>query len=208
MMTTSPAGATSPVQQGRSETSTDVVDAPIDEARRRSYVRRRLTIYVARALVVVVTIGGWELLARTKVIDPFFYGQPSGVVKQLREWIDHGTSIGPLTQQIEVTLKEAALGFVIGVFAGVVAGVTLGRIHFLAEVFGPFIKIMNSIPRIVLGSLFIVAFGLGLTSKVLLAVVLVFFGVFFNAFQGSREVDRNLVANARILGASRWQVTT
>jgi NitT/TauT family transport system permease protein len=66
---------------------------------------------------------------------------------------------------------------------------------------------MNSIPRIVLGSIFIVAFGLGLGSKVLLAVVLVFFAVFFNAFQGTREVDRNLMANARILGASRWRVT-
>jgi NitT/TauT family transport system permease protein len=74
-------------------------------------------------------------------------------------------------------------------------------------VFGPFIKVLNSIPRIVLGSIFVLMFGLGLTSKVLLVIVLVFFGVFFNAYQGTREVDRNYVANATILGASRWQVT-
>ena len=67
--------------------------------------------------------------------------------------------------------------------------------------------VANSIPRIVLGAIFTVAFGFGMQSKVLLAVVLVFFGVFFNAFQGTREVDRNLMSNARILGASRWQVT-
>jgi NitT/TauT family transport system permease protein len=121
--------------------------------------------------------------------------------------MQHGTAQGSLWQQVTVTLEEAAYGFVIGVAAGVVLGVTLGRIRFLADVFGPFIKVMNSIPRIVLGSIFVVAFGLGMTSKVLLAVVLVFFAVFFNAFQGTREVDRNLIANARILGASRRQVT-
>jgi NitT/TauT family transport system permease protein len=74
-------------------------------------------------------------------------------------------------------------------------------------VVGPYIKVLNAIPRIVLGSIFVVALGLGTTSKVLLAGVLVFFVVFFNAFQGVREVDRNLIANARVLGASRWQVT-
>jgi NitT/TauT family transport system permease protein len=83
----------------------------------------------------------------------------------------------------------------------------LGQIRFVADVLSPYIKILNSIPRIVLGSLFTVALGLGTSSKVLLAAVLVFFVVFFNAFQGVREVDRNLINNARVLGASRLEVT-
>src|SRR5205823_7997760 len=82
----------------------------------------------------------------------------------------------------------------------------LGQVRFLADVLGPYFKVINALPRIVLGSIFFVAFVLGTTSKVLLASVLVFFVVFFNAFPGVREVDRNLVANARVLGASRWQV--
>jgi NitT/TauT family transport system permease protein len=183
-------------------------DVTVTQARKRSYLRRRMTVYLARLAVVVVVFGGWELGVRTKAIDPFFWGQPTGVVSQLRTWIEHGTAQGSLWLQIYVTMKEAVLGFIIGVVAGVIAGVALGRVRFLAEVFGPFIKVLNSIPRIVLGSLFIVAFGLGIESKVLLAVVLVFFAVFFNAFQGTREVDRNLIANARILGASPWKVTT
>jgi NitT/TauT family transport system permease protein len=178
------------------------------QSRRRSYLRRRMTVYLARTAVVVVVVGGWQLGVKTKVIDPFFWGEPSGVVSQLRTWVEHGTAQGSLWLQIYVTMKEAVLGFIIGVIAGVIAGITLGRVRFLAEVFGPFIKVLNSIPRIVLGSLFIVAFGLGIESKVVLAVVLVFFAVFFNAFQGTREVDRNLIANARILGASPWKVTT
>jgi NitT/TauT family transport system permease protein len=169
--------------------------------------RRRITIYAARLAVVVVVVGGWQLSAQLKLVDPFFFGKPSGVLSRAWHWMQHGTAQGSLWQQINVTLEEAALGFAIGVAAGIVLGVTLGRIRFLADVFGPFIKVMNSIPRIVLGSIFVVAFGLGMTSKVLLAIVLVFFAVFFNAFQGTREVDRNLIANARILGASRRQVT-
>ena len=98
-------------------------------------------------------------------------------------------------------------GFLIGVVLGVVCGIALGRSRFLADLLAPFIKVANSIPRIVLGSFFSLAFGFGIKSKVVLAVVLVFFGVFFNAFQGTREVDRNLISNARILGASRWQAT-
>ena len=73
--------------------------------------------------------------------------------------------------------------------------------------FSIYIKIANSIPRVVLGSIFIIALGLGMASKVALAVVMVFFVVFANAFQGVREADRALIANAQILGASRSQIT-
>jgi NitT/TauT family transport system permease protein len=84
----------------------------------------------------------------------------------------------------------------------------LGRNQFLADIFSIYIKIANSIPRVVLGSIFIISLGLGIWSKVALAVVLVFFVVFANAFQGVREADRAIIANARILGASNWQITT
>src|SRR5206468_12761705 len=104
-----------------------------------------------------------------------------------------------------VPMKEALLGFGYGVLGGVVIGVLLGMVPFLADVVGPYIKVANAIPRIVLGSIFVVWLGLGTTSKVMLASVLVFFVVFFNAFQGVREVDRNLIDNARVLGASRLQ---
>src|SRR5581483_6969793 len=134
--------------------------------------------------------------------------QPSGAWTQLVDWFEHGTEAGSIWLQFEVTLEEAVLGFLIGSAAGIVLGVALGRVRFLAAVFGPFIKIFNSIPRIVLAAIFVLWFGLGISGKVATAVVLVFFAVFFNAFQGTREVDRNLIANARILGASPWRVTT
>jgi len=182
---------------------TEVVDATAAGRARRE----RIVVNVLRISVLVVVIGGWELLTRVGALDPFFFGRPSLVVLQIRDWIRDGTEAGPLWTQVWVTLQEALLGFAIGVVAGIVCGIALGRVRLLSKIFGPYLKVLNSIPRIVLGSIFIVWLGLGLPSKVALAVVLVFFAVFFNAFQGTREVDRNLVANARILGASGRQVT-
>ena len=165
----------------------------------------RLGVNAVRLLLVVVWLGSWELAART-IIDPFFYSRPSAIWQKLVTWFTEGTSQGSIWSNILITLEEAVLGFLIGTIVGVVLGVVLGRSRFLADVLAPFIKGANAIPRIVLASLFVIWFGLGLSSKVATAFVLVFFAVFFNAFQGAREVDKVLVDNARILGATRWSL--
>lgn len=169
--------------------------------------RRRIVVNSLRVLILLVIIGGWELFARIGIIDPFFWGQPSGIWAQLVTWVTQGTAQGPLWEQIATTLEETVLGFIIGVLLGVTFGIILGRNRFLADVLGPYIKAGNSIPRVTLAPLFAISLGLGIQSKVALSVVLVFFIVFFNAFQGVREVDRNLLANARILGASPNKLT-
>ena len=170
--------------------------------------RRRLWVLFLRVSLGVFLLGAWEIGSRTGVIDKFFWGQPTGIAQRIWIWSTEGTAQGPLWQQVAVTMEETVLGFIIGVALGVVFGIVLGRSRILAEVLAPYIKALNSIPRVVLGPLFIVSLGLGMASKVALAVVMVFFVVFFNAFQGAREADRNLIANARILGAGRRQVTT
>ncbi|MCL7378261.1 ABC transporter permease [Streptomyces sp. 35G-GA-8] len=177
------------------------------QARARAARNHKIIVYTSRVLLLVALIGMWEWLARTAVIDPFNFSMPSKIWDQMRQWAVHGTPQGSLWEQIWYTLYEALLGWVIGVIGGVVLGIALGRIRFLAEVLGPYIKVLNALPRIVLAPIFLIWFGLGPASKVASAVVLVFFPVFFNAFQGAREVDRNLVSNARILGASNRQVT-
>lgn len=171
-------------------------------ARRRSYL-----VLGSRVLLLVAVLGLWEWFARTGVIDPFNFSMPSKIWQQMSTWATDGTAQGSLWEQIWYTLYEALLGWVIGVIAGVLLGIALGRVRFLADVMGPYIKVLNALPRIVLAPIFLIWFGLGPASKVASAVVLVFFPVFFNAFQGAREVDRNLVANSRILGASNRQVT-
>jgi NitT/TauT family transport system permease protein len=180
---------------------------------RRLRWRRRGLIWLARLAFVCVVLGGWQLCTgwtpqgwSAPLVDPFFFGRPSLVWQRTIELFEHGTSYGSFWFDIATTMKEAVYGFFFGAVAGVLLGVLLGQSAFLADVFGPFIKVVNAIPRIVLGSIFIVAFGVGSTPKVLLAAVLVFFVVFFNAFQGVREVDRNIVANAKVLGGSPLQI--
>ncbi len=177
--------------------------AEINRARAR---RRRQAVLFGRVAVLVVVLGAWQLGTALKWIDPFFFGSPLGIVLRLAYWFTHGTAYGSFWFQIWTTIEEALLGFIVGVLSGVVVGVLLGEVPFLADVAGPYIKVVNALPRIVLGSIFVMWLGLGLASKVMLAAVLVFFVVFFNAFEGVRSVDRNLVANIRILGASRLQV--
>ncbi|MGW5671784.1 ABC transporter permease [Micromonospora sp. NPDC003776] len=172
-----------------------------------SSVRRktRWGVLTARLALVALWLGSWELAA-TYWIDPFFYSKPSAIWHKLVVWFTDGTSAGSIWTQISYTLQEAVFGFALGAVAGVAMGVVLGRARFIAEVLAPFIKAANAIPRIVLASLFVIWFGLGMSSKVATAFVLVFFGVFFNAFQGAREVSKVVDDNARILGASRWQL--
>ncbi|MEU6477795.1 ABC transporter permease [Streptomyces sp. NPDC047017] len=176
-------------------------------SRARAARRRRAVVTAARVLLLVAVLGLWEALSRTEAIDPFNFSMPSRIWDQIWTWISHGTAQGSLGEQIWYTLYEALLGWAVGVVAGVVLGIALGRVPFLADVLGPYIKVLNSLPRIVLAPIFVIWFGLGPVSKIASAVVLVFFPVFFNAFQGAREVDRDLVSNARILGASDRRVT-
>jgi len=210
-MSAQSAASLSPVRQA------DAAAGDRDVARAKARDRRRLLVLGLRIALGAFIVGSWELTTRagchgpdtaTCVIDPFFFGRPSGIVEQLGIWIQNGTAQGPLWEQIAVTLEETVLGFAIGVVLGVIFGVILGRNRLLSDVAGPYIKALNAMPRIVLGSIFIMALGFEIPSKVALAVVLVFFVVFFNAFQGVREVDRDLLANARILGASQRQLST
>ena len=158
--------------------------------------------------ILVAVLGGWELGARFGAHRPVLLRQP---VRDRRPGLDldHGghQRRGRCGSRSSSRMEETVLGFFIGAVGGVVCGIVLGRNRLLADIFSTYIKVANSIPRVVLGSIFIIALGLGMASKVALAVVMVFFVVFANAFQGVREADRAMIANAQILGASPFQIT-
>jgi len=182
-------------------------DSEIEAAAARARRARVRRVHFWRLFILVLLLGGWEGLVRMKVIDEFFFSKPTDVLGRLYTWAVDGTAEGPLWYHLWVTMEESLLGFLTGALGGVVAGIALGRNRMLSDVFSIYIKVINSVPRVVLAPIFIMLFGLGLTSKVALSFVMVFFVVFSNAFQGVREADRNLIANAQILGARDWQLT-
>ncbi|MGN5378911.1 ABC transporter permease [Streptomyces lasalocidi] len=180
--------------------------ASVETDARRKVRKRAAGMWAGRIILGIIVVGGWQAFTALGIVDKFFFGQPTGIVRRLIDLFQHGTEQGSYYADIWTTVQEALIGFAIGTVTGVVFGVALGQSRFLSDVLGPYIKIVNAIPRIVLGSIFMIAFGIGTLPKVLLAAVLVFFIVFFNAFQGVREVDRNILANAKVLGASELQI--
>ena len=182
-------------------------DFEIEVAASRARVNRGRWVIAIRLIILGFIFGGWELGGRYGVIDPFFYSMPTEIFWRLVTWVREGTSLGSLWYQIWVTMEEAILGFLTGSIAGILVGIALGRNKFAADVFSIYIKVLNAIPRIVLAPIFIMAFGLGMGSKIAVAFVMVFFVVFANAFQGVREADKAMIANAQILGAKPWDVT-
>lgn len=158
---------------------------------------------VWRVGLLLLFAGGWEGATRGGFINPFWVSSPSLIVMDL--W-KHFTG-GEVYAHIGVTLWEAFLGFVTGAAAGILGGFALARWDRLARVLDPYVTALNSLPRVALAPLFILWFGIGLTSKVVLAFSLVVFILLVNTHAGAKNVDQDLVIVARLLGASRRQLT-
>jgi len=132
----------------------------------------------------------------------FFFGKPIQVVKVIWQWF----ASGKIYPHLAVTLVETLLAFGVGSVLGLGIGLWLALSPTTSALADPYIKALNAMPRVILAPIFAVWFGLGILSKVALGVTLVFFIVFFNVFQGVKEVSPAVLANARMLGASRNQL--
>jgi NitT/TauT family transport system permease protein len=176
-------------------------------------------------LVAVLAIWewGWSLRAVSalkplvpSILDPYFISKPSMIWTSFLKLSCLGDAAGfgacfarndnNLWLALLVTLKNMWWGFVLGTVSGVACGLILGRSDYLSRIFQPYVVAMNSIPRIALVPLIILMFGLGDMSKIVTAWIVVFFVVFFNTFEGTRAVDRDQIAAARLLGASEMTV--
>lgn len=155
----------------------------------------------------------WDAMTRPGFIPPimfdndrqaaFFFGQPLAIFQRIWAWF---VTDADIYRHLAVTLAETAMAFAIGAGTGLAAGLWLALAPTASALLEPYIKAFNSMPRIVLAPIFSVWFGLGMGSKVALGVTLVFFIVFFNVYQGVKEVSPVVLANARMLGASQRQL--
>jgi len=154
-------------------------------------------------LLVVLFLAAWEWLSGALHAD-FWISKPSQVIAALIAWYQSGQ----LGSDLKITLIEAGAGFILGSSAGGLAGFVLGWIRRLGDLLEPFVLSLYTLPKIALAPLFVLWFGIGATNKIMFSAMLVFFMVFFTTYQGTRQVDPELVENARLLGASRWGIWT
>ena len=133
----------------------------------------------------------------------FFFGEPARILVRIWDWF---VTDADIYRHLWVTLAETVMAFAIGAIGGLACGLWLALSPMASAILEPYIKALNSMPRIILAPIFAVWFGLGMGSKVALGVTLVFFIVFFNVYQGVKEVSLVVLANARMLGASRKQL--
>ncbi|MDP3690909.1 ABC transporter permease [Bradyrhizobium sp.] len=168
----------------------------------------RPVLLLCRLMVAVVSLALWHFLTTVPVfgrilLPPFFFSNPVDVASQIVDWFVRGT----IWKHLLITLWESVLAFTIGSVAGVVVGFWFARQPRVAAVFDPYVKMANALPRVVLAPIFTLWLGLGIWSKVALGVTLVFFIVFFNVYQGVKEVSPTVLANGRMLGMSERQLT-
>ncbi len=167
----------------------------------------RVTLLTLQFLVAVVAIVLWYVLSTYPVfghilLPPFFFSNPVDVAQQVVAWFVSGV----IWKHLWVTLEESILAFVLGSLGGVLVGFWFARQPRTAAVLDPYVKMVNALPRVVLAPIFTLWLGLGIWSKVALGVTLVFFIVFFNVYQGVKEVSPTVLANARMLGMSERQL--
>jgi NitT/TauT family transport system permease protein len=172
----------------------------------------RAGVRARQGLLLVAFFLVWYALTSPTLLRPFyfdnphraafFFGEPQKVLARVWTWF----ASGEIYRHLGVTLIETLLAFAIGTLGGIGLGVWLALNPLASAVLDPFIKGANAMPRVILAPIFFVWFGLGMASKVALGVTLVFFIVFFNVYQGVREVSPVVLASARMLGASPRQL--
>jgi NitT/TauT family transport system permease protein len=197
--------------------------------------RRSASVWLWQALICVVVLSIWQWgydLHKSlpwlvpDMLDPYFISKPSDIFQNFlmlsciksklgiyNGWFNGdfakcmARSENNLWIATAVTLKNTFFGFVTGVSSGFAAGLILGRSDRLSAIFQPFITAVNSIPRIALAPIIVLALGIGDTSKIVTSWIVVVFLVFFNTFEGARSIDEGFVNVARLLGVSEWQIT-
>ncbi|WP_426245005.1 ABC transporter permease [Nocardioides sp. LHG3406-4] len=194
-----PLGSAPPISAGagsgdtRSDTLTDAADRAADR-------RERYTVIAGQVGIGVAFLAIWQLVSGLWV-DRFFLSEPSLIAERI---VDLAVS-GELWRHLRVTMLETGLGLLIGLPLGVVLGIGVATSRVAGRWIYPYVIALYSLPRVALAPLFIVWFGIGLFSKVVMVVTMVVFVAFYNVYQGVKSIDQDLLDMTKSYRASRWQ---
>jgi NitT/TauT family transport system permease protein len=195
--------------------SPTLLERPATTRRSRPKKNRRASAIVNlwRLACVVVVLAAWQYLpdigwlsAHYHVFDPFFISSPSRVASNLGKLATGSDGVVSIWAFLWYTVKATAIGVAIGVGAGVVLALIFSQYALLAKILSPFISFVNATPRIALIPIFVILVGPTITMSVITAFLVVFFIAFYNGLTGGLSIPRQIIDNARLLGASSTEI--
>jgi NitT/TauT family transport system permease protein len=171
--------------------------------RNKKAERRRhfALVWTVRLTLTIVLLWGWEALVDAKLVNAFFFSKPSAI----GAFIVHFFASGEIWIHLSATMQATFYGFVLGAALAVPFGLLLARFPMLDEILAPFLAGLNALPRVALAPIFILWFGIGLSSKVFLVFSLVFFIVLINTEAGVKSADEELLRMSKVMGATPRQ---
>lgn len=155
-----------------------------------------------RVMLLAAFLVLWEIIAKNNVKVAFYTSYPSEIFRDLLEFI----KVGDAWSHIGTTVGEAYLGLLYGIVLGVGFGVLFSQFKIIGKIFVPIISVVQGIPQLTLAPLYILWFGIGFTSKVVLSTLMVFFNVFFSTYNAIKNIDQRLIESATLLGANKKQI--
>ncbi|MFE7420309.1 ABC transporter permease [Rhodococcus sp. NPDC057529] len=187
-----------PSSAGDREPAASKLDGLLTRTRRRAH-ERRCVVWPLQACVLILIVAAWEVVVDAGAMQELYVSKPSAIATAFRD----GIVSGALLTDLKVTLYETLVGFVLATVAGIAVGLILSQLPLLNAVFRPFFTAFNNLPRLALAPLFVLWFGLGSASKVVLVLSLCFFIVMFNTYAGLQNANRDHLLLAKTLGARR-----
>jgi NitT/TauT family transport system permease protein len=166
--------------------------------------REKIIIRLTQLIILFLAFALWEIFARLRIVDPFITSQPSRIIQTMGNLYREGV----LFQHIGVTCLETVIGFLLGTIIGVIAAITLWWSKFLSEVMEPYLVILNSLPKIALGPVFIVWIGAGSVAIIVMTLAISLIVTILEVLSGFLSVDQEKIKLVQIFGGSRFQVLT
>jgi len=164
----------------------------------------KLYIRIIQVMILVIALGLWELCANARIIDPFITSQPSRIIKTIISLYEDGA----LFQNIGITCLEAVVGFVLGTLLGTIIAIILWWSEFLWKVVEPYLVVLNSLPKIALGPVFIVWIGAGPAVIIVMTLAVSLIVTVLEVLNGFLEIDEEKIKLVQAFGGTKFQVLT
>lgn len=170
----------------------------------RSVRKEKITIRIIQFSILFIAFGLWEVCANAKIVDPFITSQPTRVIQTIIRLYQEGV----LFQHIGVTCLEAVVGFVLGTILGTIIAIILWWSEFLCKVLEPYLVVLNSLPKIALGPVFIVWIGAGPAAIIVMTLAISLIVTVLEVLNGFLAIDEEKIKLVETFGGTKFQVLT